>query len=296
MQEIKERLEYYAEITEAALEKYLPETECLQKNVILAARHSLTAGGKRIRPALVMEFCRICGGEPEAALPVACAVEMLHTFSLIHDDLPCMDDDDMRRGKPSCHKAFGEATALLAGDALAILPSQIIAQAGTKNILDPLAALKIIALLNERAGIFGMIGGQVIDTENENTKLPEAIILEMYRMKTGALLEFCCRAGCIAAGAGADKQLAAADYALKMGLAFQIIDDILDVTADETLLGKPVGSDAESGKYTYVSAVGVEKARSEAEKLTAQAEKALEAFEDTDFLRGLTEMLLKRNY
>lgn len=293
---VKDRLEYYAEITEAALEKYLPDTNCLQSNVIKAARHSLTAGGKRLRPALVMEFCRVCGGDAETALPVACAVEMLHTFSLIHDDLPCMDDDDMRRGKPSCHKAFGEATALLAGDALAILPSQIIAQAGTKGLLDPMAALKIIALLNERAGIFGMIGGQVIDTENEGKQLPEAILLEMYRMKTGALLDFCCRAGCIAAGAGVDKQLAASDYAQKMGLAFQIIDDILDVTADEKLLGKPVGSDADSGKYTYVTAVGLEKARAEAERLTLQAEKALEAFEDTEFLEGLTEMLLKRNY
>lgn len=293
---VKDRLEYYAEITEAALEKYLPDKNCLQSNVIKAARHSLTAGGKRLRPALVMEFCRVCGGDAETALPVACAVEMLHTFSLIHDDLPCMDDDDMRRGKPSCHKAFGEATALLAGDALAILPSQIIAQAGTKGLLDPMAALKIIALLNERAGIFGMIGGQVIDTENEGKQLPEAILLEMYRMKTGALLDFCCRAGCIAAGAGVDKQLAASDYAQKMGLAFQIIDDILDVTADEKLLGKPVGSDADSGKYTYVTAVGLEKARAEAERLTLQAEKALEAFEDTEFLEGLTEMLLKRNY
>lgn len=293
---VKDRLEYYAELTESALEKYLPETQCLQASVIKAARHSLTAGGKRIRPALVMEFCRVCGGEPETALPVACAVEMLHTFSLIHDDLPCMDDDDMRRGKPSCHKAYGEATALLAGDALAILPSQIIAQAGVKGLLDGMAALKIIALLNERAGIFGMIGGQVIDTENEGKQLPENILLEMYRMKTGALLEFCCRAGCIAAGAGQDKQLAAADYALRMGLAFQIIDDILDVTADEKLLGKPVGSDKDSGKYTYVSVVGIEKARAEAERLTAQAEKALDAFEDTEFLKGLTEMLLKRNY
>lgn len=293
---VKDRLEYYAELTEAAFDKYLPETECLQKNVIKAARHSLTAGGKRIRPALVMEFCRVCGGEPETALPVACAVEMLHTFSLIHDDLPCMDDDDMRRGRPSCHKVYGEANALLAGDALAMLPSQIIAQAGIKGLIDPMAALKITALLNERAGIFGMIGGQVIDTENEGKQLPENIILEMYRMKTGALLDLCCRAGCIAAGAGADKQLAASEYAGKLGLAFQIIDDILDVTADEKLLGKPVGSDAESGKYTYVSAVGIERARTEAERLTEGAVKALDAFDDTDFLRGLTEMLLKRNY
>ena len=293
---VKEQLEYYAELVEDTLNRYLSETECLQKSVILAARHSLNAGGKRIRPALVMEFCRVCGGEPEDALPVACAIEMMHTFSLIHDDLPCMDDDDMRRGQPSCHKAYGEATALLAGDALAMLPYQIIAEAALKKRLDSGAALKIISLLGESAGIFGMIGGQVIDTENEGKQLPVNILLQMYRMKTGALLDFCCRAGCIAAGAGADKQLAAGDYAQKLGLAFQIIDDILDVTADEKLLGKPVHSDAESGKHTYVTAVGLENARAEAERLTNQAMKALDAFEDTQFLRELTDMLLKRNY
>ncbi len=296
MDNIQEQLSYYAEITEKALEKYLPQTECLQKNVLLAARHSLKAGGKRIRPALVMEFCRVCGGEPEEALPVACAIEMLHTFSLIHDDLPCMDDDDMRRGQPSCHKAFGEVNALLAGDALAMLPYQIIAEAALKKRLEQTAALKIISLLGESSGIFGMIGGQVIDTENEGKQLPENIILEMYRMKTSALLGFCCKAGCIAAGAGADKLLAAGCYADKLGLAFQIIDDILDVTADEALLGKPVGSDAECGKYTYVTAVGPEKARSQAEQFTTEAKNALIAFEDTGFLLGLTDMLLKRNY
>ncbi len=293
---VKEILSDYAQMTVEALDKYLPEIDCLQSNVIRAARHSLFAGGKRIRPALVMEFCRVCGGDPETALPVACAIEMMHTFSLIHDDLPCMDNDDIRRGKPSCHKAYGEATALLAGDALAMLPSQIIAQAAVKGTLDMSAALKIIVLLNERAGIFGMIGGQVIDTENAGTVMPEAVLSEMYRMKTGALLDFCCRAGCIAAGAGADKQLAAGSYAIALGQAFQIIDDILDVTADEKLLGKPVGSDAQSGKYTYVTAVGIDNARAQARRLTEEAEKALAAFEDNRFLSELTELLLKREY
>ncbi|MBS7370137.1 MAG: polyprenyl synthetase family protein [Oscillospiraceae bacterium] len=296
MSEVKETLSSYAQMTEEALEKYLPEINCLQQNVIKAARHSLTAGGKRIRPALVMEFCRVCGGEPETALPVACAIEMMHTFSLIHDDLPCMDNDDMRRGKPSCHKAFGEATALLAGDALAILPAQIIASAALKGALSSEAALKIIELLGERAGIFGMIGGQVIDLENEGKQPETGVILEMYRMKTGALLEFCCRAGCLAAGAGAEKQLSAGSYGQRLGLAFQIIDDILDITADEKLLGKPVGSDAESGKYTYVSAVGVDRARAEAERLTKEAERFLSDFSDNAFLTGLTELLLKRDY
>ena len=221
---------------------------------------------------------------------------MMHTFSLIHDDLPCMDNDDMRRGKPSCHKAFGEANALLAGDALAILPAQVIAEAGIKGTITQSAALKIIALLGEQAGIFGMIGGQVIDTENEGKKLPENVLLEMYRMKTGALLEFCCRAGVIAAGGGADLQLAAGTYAKKLGLAFQIIDDILDMTADEKVLGKPVGSDAESGKYTYAAIVGLEKARAEAARLTDEAVQALGAFSDREFLTGLTMYLLDRKY
>lgn len=293
---VKERLEYYAELVEDAFDKYLPDEHCMHENVIKAARYSLAAGGKRIRPALVMEFCRVCGEEPEHALPVAVAIEMIHTFSLIHDDLPCMDDDDMRRGKPSCHKVYGEATALLAGDMLTVLPFRIISQAAEKRLLDERAALKIISLLAERVGVYGMIGGQVIDTENEGKQLPEAQLLDMYLMKTGALLDFSCRAGCIAAGAGADKQLMAGEYAKKLGLAFQIIDDILDVTADETTLGKPVGSDAESGKFTYVTAVGLEKAREKAEKLTEQALKALDSFEDTEFLRELTMMLLKRNY
>ncbi len=293
---VREQLRDYAEMTERGLESYLPETECLQKNVILAARHSLTAGGKRIRPALVMEFCRVCGGEPESALPVACAIEMMHTFSLIHDDLPCMDNDDMRRGKPSCHMAFGEANALLAGDALAILPAEIIAKAGIKGTIPQTAALKIISLLGEQAGIFGMIGGQVIDTENEGKRLPQNVLLEMYRMKTGALLEFCCRAGVIAAGGGADLQLAAGTYARKLGLAFQIIDDILDITADEKQLGKPVGSDRESGKLTYAAQAGLEQARAEAARLTDEASAALSVFADREFLEGLTMLLLERNY
>ena len=293
---IKRRLAEYAQMTERAIEEYLPETDCLQENVIRAARHSLLAGGKRIRPALVMEFCRVCGGEPEQALPVACAIEMMHTFSLIHDDLPCMDNDDMRRGKPSCHKAFGEATALLAGDALAILPAQIIAQAALKGALPQTAALKIIALLGEDSGIYGMIGGQVIDAENEGKQLETSVLVEMYRMKTAALLEFCCRAGCIAAGGGAREQLSAGGYGQRLGLAFQIIDDILDVTADEAVLGKPVGSDAAGGKYTYVTAMGIDKARAEAERLTSEAERMLLDFEDRDFLLGFTELLLKRDY
>ena len=292
---VKEQLAEYAQMTEEALEKYIPSVDCLQKSVIEAARYSLSAGGKRIRPALVMEFCRVCGGEPETALPVACAIEMMHTFSLIHDDLPCMDNDDLRRGKPSCHKAHGEATALLAGDALAIMPFEVIAKASLKKIISMDAALKISALLAELAGFGGMIGGQTIDLENENKQPPVAVILEMYRMKTGALLEFCCKAGCIAAGAGAKEQLSAGSFGQRLGLAFQITDDILDITSDEKTLGKPIGSDEENGKYTYVTAVGIEKAREQVKTLTAQAKELLSEFSDTDFLRELAETLAERS-
>lgn len=293
---VRERLSDYAEMTESALEKYIPEVDCLQRRVIDAARYSLKAGGKRIRPALVMEFCRVCGGEPETALPIACAIELMHTFSLIHDDLPCMDDDDFRRGKPSCHKAFDEPTAVLAGDALAIAPFRVIADAALRKQLNPDAAIKIISLLGELSGFFGMIGGQMLDLENEQKQPTVEVILEMYRMKTGALLEFCCRAGCIAAGAGAAQQLAAGSYGQRLGLAFQIVDDILDVTADEQTLGKPVGSDAAEGKYTYVSAAGLENAREKARQLTEQALEELCAFADNEFLIDLTRELLNRRF
>lgn len=297
---VNERLAEYAEMTAEALEKYLPESECLQKKVIDAARYSLKAGGKRLRPALVMEFCRVCGGEPETALPAACAVEMMHTFSLIHDDLPCMDNDDMRRGKPSCHKAFGEAEALLAGDALAMLPFRIIAEAGLKKRLPQDVCLKLIRMLESGAGVFGMIGGQTLDLEYaleyESKSPTESELLQMYSMKTGALLEFSCAAGCVIAGADAAKELSAKSYGGKLGLAFQIVDDILDVTADEKLLGKPVGSDAEEGKHTFVTLLGLEGAKARAAELTRQAKECLADFPENDFLLELTDKLLIRNF
>ena len=293
---VKDQLHDYADMTERALERYIPERDCLQKNVILAARHSLTAGGKRLRPALVMEFCRVCGGVPESALPVACAIEMMHTFSLIHDDLPCMDNDDMRRGKPSCHKAFGEANALLAGDALAILPAQVIAEAGLKGTISQSAALKIIALLGEQAGIYGMIGGQVIDLMSENTNAPIEVLREMDYKKTACLIKAACELGCISAGAN-DKQIkAASEFGECIGIAFQIQDDILDVTSSDEELGKPVGSDAENSKSTYVSLLGIEKCRELVDELTEKAVNALHGFDgDTKELEEFAYKLAKRN-
>ena len=263
-----------------------------QRKIIEAMWYSLSAGGKRIRPALTLEFCRVCGGDIKNALPAACALEMVHTFSLIHDDLPCMDDDDLRRGKPSCHKAYGEAMALLAGDALLNLAYEVICQEGEISAETKLA---LVSELSEAVGVSGMIGGQVIDTCFEEV-LSEEQLLEMYGMKTGALLKAACRMGCISAGADPEKTEQAGLYAEKLGLAFQIIDDILDITGDEKLLGKPVGSDAEEGKYTYAAIAGIERSRAAASSLTDEALAILDGFDNNRFLRELTMYLLKRDY
>lgn len=263
-----------------------------QSDIVEAMWYSLMAGGKRIRPVLVLEFCRMCGGNIQNALSAACAIEMIHTFSLIHDDLPCMDDDDMRRGKPSCHKAYGEAMALLAGDALLNYSYELIsADAG----ISPEIRIKLISDLAQAVGVNGMIGGQVIDTTYSG-ELDEQVLLDMYSMKTGALLKTACKMGCISAEANENKIRNAEKYAEKLGLAFQIIDDILDITGDEKLVGKPIGSDKEHGKRTYASLNGVEKSRDYARKLTNEALKILDEFENNELLKELTRYLLERDY
>ena len=263
-----------------------------QREIIEAMWYSLSAGGKRIRPVLVLEFCRVCGGDVNDALSAACALEMIHTFSLIHDDMPCMDDDDLRRGKPSCHKAYGEAMALLAGDALLNLAYETICQSEGMSAETKIA---LVSELSAAVGVNGMIGGQVIDTCSEEA-LSEGQLLEMYGMKTGALLRAACRMGCISAGADTEKTEQAGLYAVKLGLAFQIIDDILDIIGDEKLLGKPIGSDAEEGKLTYAAVAGIERSRKAASDLTDEALAILDGFDDNRFLRELTVYLLKRDY
>lgn len=292
--EFKKRLEELSGMTDRRLEEYMNGVlsgTAEQRKVAEAMEYSLSAGGKRIRPVLTLEFCRVCGGDPKAALPAACALEMIHTFSLIHDDLPCMDDDDMRRGKPSCHIAFGEPTALLAGDALLNLAYETVCGGS----LSAETKIALIAELTRATGVNGMIGGQEIDTAFEG-QMDEYMLLDMYSMKTGALLKAACKMGCIAAGAGEEKIAAAELYAEKLGLAFQIIDDILDVTGDEKLLGKPIGSDRGNEKETFVSLNGIENSRKTAKTLTNEALNALEAFENTDFIKELTLFLLKREY
>ena len=293
-EKFREKLAEYIEYTEANLKiynKHSADTEA-QKNLIDAMNYSLEAGGKRIRPVLVYAFCEALGGDYRKAKAPACAIEMIHTFSLIHDDLPAMDNDDFRRGKPSCHKAHGEAMAILAGDALSVLPFEIIAD---DKDLTAEQKVRIISELAKAVGKAGMIGGQVIDMENEQrTDVDESDLRNMYRNKTGQLIAVSCIMGGICSGASDAQLTAAAEYAFRLGLAFQIIDDILDVTSTAEELGKPIGSDAEENKTTFVTLYGVEKAQEIADSVTKEAMEYLEAFDNNAFLSELTEMLLKR--
>jgi len=280
---------------EKALRDYLPDNDCLEKNLISSMEYSLTAGGKRIRPVLVLEFCRLCGGNIDDAMPLACAVEMIHTYSLVHDDLPCMDNDDFRRGKPSNHKVYGEDIALLCGDALQALAFKT----ATSNIT-PDNAYNVARAVNNLAaycGADGMVGGQVIDLENEGKASGIEILKEMDSKKTGAIIKSACEMGCIMAGASDEEIASAAEFGESIGLAFQIQDDILDVTADQGRLGKPVGSDKENEKSTYVTLLGLDKCREMVACLTESAINSLSTFKgDVTALKQLALSLAKRDY
>lgn len=260
-----------------------------------AMLYSLMAGGKRLRPVLTLQFCKAAGVPYQKAMPFACAVEMIHCYSLIHDDLPCMDDDDMRRGKPSCHKKFGEATALLAGDALLTLAFEAIATAPQKSGVSIEAAIKATGILSSCAGLFGMIGGQVMDLANEGEAINAEILEETYCKKTSMLIIAATLMGLAAGGVADEEKLAKArEYATYLGITFQIVDDILDVTGDEKTLGKPIGSDTQNNKSTYVSLYSLNKARELSAEYTRRAKKALEQTAYNGFLTELTDLLLDR--
>lgn len=287
---------YVDEINKAAAHYVSPEIfngrESAGLDAMLdAMAYSLSNGGKRIRPVLTLEFCRVCGGDYKAAIPFALGVEMIHTYSLIHDDLPCMDNDDMRRGKPSSHKVYGEANALLAGDGLLTLAFETVLSADISADKKALAALE----LAKAAGVSGMIGGQVMDLANEGRSVTLDEIKATDRLKTGEMIRVAAVMGCIAAGAGSEMIAAAEKYCENIGLAFQIVDDILDVTSDDVTLGKPVGSDSENEKSTYVSHLGIEKSEVYARELTAQAKAALDIFgNEGEFLSELADKLSER--
>lgn len=286
-------LEYQAKLN-SRLDILISESGQRYDSVVKAARYSLLNSGKRIRPIILLEFYRLCGGSDDCAYHFAAALEMIHTYSLIHDDLPCMDDDDMRRGKPSCHKQFGEATALLAGDTLL---TEAFAVAGKTVGLPFERVVRAMGVLASCAGVSGMIGGQVIDLENENKTVSTEALLEMYRLKTGALIRAAALIGCILAGVEEEYEPIAERYADNLGLAFQVIDDILDYEGDAETLGKPIGSDEKNGKNTVVAVLGLEKAKELAADLTDKALNALQEFPgDITALSQLTEKLLNRKY
>ena len=255
-----------------------------------AMAYSLLSGGKRIRPVLTLAVCRLFGGEPETAMPFACGVEMLHAYSLIHDDLPCMDDDDFRRGKPSNHKVFGEATAVLAGDGLLTAAFGVLAQAS----VSPEQICRAVVCLSRAAGPEGMVGGQVLDLMGEGRSLTYDEIVQIQDLKTGCMMEAAARLGAIAAGSSPQQEEAAASYAKKLGLAFQIRDDLLDVMGNEAELGKPIGSDQENQKSTFVGLKGTESGQNTIQTLTESAMKDLEPYPGSEFLRGFAQMLADR--
>ena len=279
----------------AAIEAFLQAQFCQelpQKRLFDAMRYSLLAGGKRIRPVLTLEFCRICGGDWQSAVPFACALEMVHTYSLIHDDLPVMDNDDLRRGKPSNHKVFGECTATLAGDALQAFAFETVLNA-------PLPAERVLTcgrILAEAAGHKGICGGQQLDLEWEGRALTEDELHEIHLRKTSALIRAACLMGVAAAGGTAEQADAAQRYADALGLAFQIRDDMLDVIGDEATFGKPIGSDKAEKKTTFVDLLGLAACEREVVRLTDEAISALGLFGgEADFLAALSHSMETRN-
>ncbi len=284
----------YKTLVEKEIDRLFPDINTnWYKEVVDASRYSLLLGGKRIRPIIMLEFCKLFGGDINDAVNFAVALEMIHTYSLIHDDLPCMDNDDLRRGKPACHIKFGEDIALLAGDTLLTESFKIAANAQ----IDADKKVKAISILAERAGLHGMIGGQVMDLSFEKSKPSLEELHAMYIKKTGCLISAAAEIGSIIGGADEEQFLIAKSYAVNLGLAFQIIDDILDVTGDQAVLGKPIGSDQQNQKTTFVTLLGLGKARQTAKELTDEALGLLKTlFLDTKNLEELTNYLLDRNY
>ncbi len=299
MSDIKARLEESAVSVEKALESYVKKDGLLYGVIYDAMSYSLLGGGKRLRPFLTLEFAKIAamekGENPDAAkdraMAYACALEMIHTYSLIHDDLPCMDNDDLRRGKPTCHIKFGEANALLAGDGLLTLAFGTAA----KNPLGTAEAnCRAAALLSDCAGADGMIGGQILDLMGETEKFDMPTLETLQALKTGELIRCAVTLGCIAGGGSDSLFEAATEYAAGIGRAFQVVDDILDATGDEAILGKPIGSDRESGKTTFLSFMSVTEAREYARTLTESAKSALTKFDGGEDLSTLADYLLIR--
>ena len=285
-----ERFREYREYIEDYLERYYNRFDSEPQKILFdSMKYSLLAGGKRLRPIFAFEFCRLCGEDWKTAAPFAGAIEMIHTYSLIHDDLPCMDNDDYRRGRLTNHKVYGEAMAVLAGDALL---TDAFALASTAQLPNPADMALAIGVLSENAGSLGMVGGQVLDILSEERECSEQEVLDVQSRKTGALINAACVLGAIAGGAGEEQINAAAGFAGCLGLAFQIRDDMLDVIGDAGELGKAVGHDA--GKNTFVRLYGLEKCEKLVQKYTNEAIAQLRIFNDTDDIISLARSLTAR--
>ncbi len=288
---MKKNLDMLIEKINTSLDMYLGAKDNLQKDIYEMMRYALMAGGKRLRPVLMLSVCKMCGGDIEEALPFACAMEMIHTYSLVHDDLPAMDDDDLRRGAPTCHVKFGEANAILTGDALLNKAFEVMAEHGAKN---PQKALKVMSVIAKSSGTDGMIGGQLLDIENG--AMSQERLEYVDSLKTGAIIKSSCVAGAIFADATNEEIKACEDFAHHLGIAFQICDDILDVTGTQEDLGKPIGSDSEMERTTYVKTFGLDGAKALLDEHTDKALKAIAVFGDkANFLCELTKYLASRN-
>lgn len=291
-QPISERLAAWAAAFEPAMLRMMTPGPDAPAVLVEAMRYAVQGGGKRLRPYLVTRMCELCDGNPERALPAAVAIECVHAFSLVHDDLPAMDNDDLRRGRPTCHKAFGEAVAILAGDALVTLAFEIPAC----HISQSAVAVAVIAELAQATGWMGMIGGQTHDILGEKLPIDLALVEQIHRYKTARLLQCAARLGAVCAEAEGQETQAAATYGLHLGIAFQIADDLLDATGDAALMGKAVAKDAAAGKQTYPAAVGIEASRAAARQQVDLAIEALSIFgPEADDLRDVAHFVIDRN-
>jgi farnesyl diphosphate synthase len=279
---------------EKTLAKLLPESAELEARLYEAMRYAVLGGGKRLRPFIVLECAGLFNVAREMSLRVAAAVEFIHCYSLVHDDLPCMDDDDLRRGKPTVHVAFDEATAVLVGDALLTMAFEVLADEATSA--DPLVRMRLVNMLAKAAGGHGMVGGQVLDLMAESTPMDEIATVRLQRMKTGELIAFSAEAGAVLGHADYAHRHALRNFAHELGLAFQIVDDLLDIEGSADSMGKATGKDADQGKATFVSLLGVENARQRAQILAEQAKNQLAPFgNEADTLRELCEFVINRN-
>jgi geranylgeranyl diphosphate synthase type II len=293
--DIKLYLKEKKALVDEALEGFLPESDELSADVVKAMRYSLFAGGKRLRPILCIAGAEAMEGDAQSVLPVACALEMIHTYSLIHDDLPVMDNDNLRRGKPTNHRVFGEAMALLAGDGLLTKAFHLMTHPDPENRVKPTASLKVIGLIAAAAGYEGMVSGQVVDIQFEGKEGDASVVEFIHTRKTGALISASVCSGGILGGAGKDQLRALTSYGKNIGLAFQVADDILNVEGSSQEMGKSVGSDAQQGKITYPAVFGLERSKEIQRSLVDRAMESLKSFGDrADPLRHIASYIIKR--